>query len=204
MACKHKFLNDLDISYAKGWNTETLIVGTFNPEWSSSNAATWFYGRVDSNHFWDVLPAMYDKPSLICSSIDDRKLFCETNKIAITDLISIIKTAEKSEHLGIISSFSDKAISDHFKLEDLQLTDIVGILNRYPSINHVYLTRGANDSYWKKIWSPIKKHCKTHQISCNELLTPSGYAFYQYTKEERLKHDTLPNFIKSRWKDKWH
>ena len=64
MACRHKFhhflsLNNLD------FEPTTLIVGTFNSGWVNlNNNATWFYGRIRNNYFWDVFPRIYENLSL--------------------------------------------------------------------------------------------------------------------------------------------
>ena len=91
MPCNHKFKSDLTIDYAKSWNPVTLIVGTFNPEWVDNNSANWFYGRVENNFFWSVLPQVYGQKNMLCKSDQDWKEFCKDNKIAITDLIECIE-----------------------------------------------------------------------------------------------------------------
>jgi hypothetical protein len=60
MACNHKFKDDLTIDYAKDWNPTTLIVGTFNPEWTDNNSADWFYGRTENNYFWSVTTSLWN------------------------------------------------------------------------------------------------------------------------------------------------
>jgi hypothetical protein len=202
MACNHKFKSDLNISYAKDWLPETLIVGTFNPEWTDNNSAQWFYGRVENNFFWSVLPQIYGEKSMLCKDVKDWKRFCQNNKIALTDLIECITTANYDEHKNIISGFSDKAIEDNFKINDLKTVKIIEIIKSNPTIKNVYFTRGANQGLWKKLWQPIKKHCNENKINCIELLTPSGYAFYQFNKAERMKYDSLSSFITAKWKIK--
>lgn len=207
MPCRHKFSDDLYIKYAKDWNPTTLIVGTFNPEWPEKNYAQWFYGRTENNLFWTVLPCVYNQQSLICSNKENWLIFCKENKIALTDLISCIKTADVSDkdHYSKIASYSDASIAKHFsKNEDLELVNIVRILQENSSIKHVYLTRGANSGLWKKLWKPVREYCIQNGINVNELLTPSSYARYQYKSEFRMEFDTLSSFIISKWKDKWH
>lgn len=205
MPCRHKFYEDLYIEYAKDWKPTTLIVGTFNPEWPEKNYAQWFYGRTENNLFWTVLPGVYNQQSLICSNKDSWFSFCKENKIALTDLISCIKTADVSneDHYSIVASYSDASIAKHFSQnEDLELVDIVNILKENPSIKHVYLTRSANSGLWKKLWEPVREYCIQNGINVNELLTPSGYARIKYFKENRSQFDTLSSFIISKWNDK--
>jgi hypothetical protein len=201
MACKHKFYDDLKLQYCN-WNIDTLIIGTFNPEWPKKNHAEWFYGRK-TNNFWYVLPKIYGENDLTCSTTESKKEFCCKYRIGITDLISCIKTADDMKHLNIISSFSDKAIQDNFKLENLELVNVLEIIKKNSTIKNVYLTRSAT-GIWKKIWDPIRKHCIENNIKCEELITPSNYAFFQYKIKERGKHPSLEDFIYSRWKEKWH
>lgn len=207
MPCRHKFYDDLYIEYAKDWNPTTLIVGTFNPEWPEKNYAQWFYGRTENNLFWTVLPGVYNQQSLICSNKESWVSFCKENKIALTDLISCIKTADASneDHYSIVASYSDSSIAKHFsKKEDLDLVNIVEILKVNPSIKHVYLTRGANPGLWKKLWEPVREYCIQNDISVNELLTPSGNARFQFRAEDRIEYDTLSAFVIQKWKGKWH
>jgi len=204
MACKHKFINDLHIEYAIEWKPEILIVGTFNPEWADNNSADWFYGRTENNYFWKVLPELFNEESMLCSTKEYWMRFCKTHKIAITDLIEDITTANKEEHKNIINGFSDKAIEENFPFNELKTVTITDILIKTPSIKQVYLTRGATQGLWRKLWKPVKDYCLLNNIHCEELLTPSGYSFYQYTKEERLKYASLSEFILARWKEKWN
>lgn len=200
MACNHKFTQDLDLSYAD-WSVETLIIGTFNPEWSKVNNSDWFYSRR-TNNFWIVLPRIYSENELICSDRLAKIDFCRKYKIGITDLIKSINTANEEEHLNTISSFSDKLIEVNFK-NDLTLVNIIEILKNNPAIRNVYLTRSANNGLWGILWKNIKSYCIKKQIYCAELLTPSNYAMYQYKKNEKQKYGSLEDFIFARWAEKW-
>lgn len=207
MPCNHKFQNDLYIEYAKDWTPSTLIVGTFNPEWPAKNYAVWFYGRTENNLFWSVLPKLYNSKSLICSYKNDWVEFCRDNKIALTDLISCIKTADitNHNHYSIIASYSDSSIAKYFsKEEDFELVDIVKILKENPSIKNVYLTRKADSGLWKRLWKPVKEYGLANNLYVKEILTPSGNARFQYTTAIKVQFDTLSDFIVDEWKKKWH
>jgi len=204
MPCNHKFKGDLNIDYSKTYNPTTLVVGTFNPEWPDNNSANWFYGRIESNYFWNILPKIYNEESLLCSDESKWLQFCSKKKIAITDLIASIKSANKETHMSIISGYSDKSIQDNFKYDELELVPITEILGSNRSIKHVYLTRSAKQGLWKNLWRPIKEYCDENGLSCQELLTPSPYARYQYSKEEKERYSSLSEFIAGRWKAKWH
>jgi len=110
MPCIHKFKNYLDLGKLD-FEPKTLIIGSFNPALPTGNSAEWFYGRTDGNCFWDVLPGLYNQPSLQHATPDQWKQFCHDHKIALTDLISAIDDADplKKEHFKILAGFSDKA-----------------------------------------------------------------------------------------------
>lgn len=215
MPCQHKFHSYLNLN--KGYlNPElnkldfeptTLIVGTFNPAWPLTNEAEWFYGRTKNNYFWEVLPRVYGKESLINATHTEWKSFCYSNKIAITDLIFSIEEAneENKDHLKMMGGYSDSAIKG---FKNNKETGIVSVLTEHPNISNVYLTRGIGDTYWKKLWKPIKDYCELHNKSCKTLLTPSGYAFYQHgswnKNNPHAKIDKLEDFILKRWKEQWH
>lgn len=207
MPCRHKFYDNLYIEYAKDCKPITLIVGTFNPEWPEKNYAQWFYGRTENNFFWEVLPGLYNTENLRDEPVDRWKSFCKDNKIALTDLIAEIKTADRNNanHYDLIASYSDKNIEENFAGEnDLVTVDIVRILQENKSIKYVFLTRGAQKQPWRSLWKPVKEFCKQNGIIVKELLTPSGYAFYQYSKKEREQFDSLSDFITGKWRNKFH
>jgi hypothetical protein len=204
MASEHKFKEYLNLEELD-FQPTTLIVGTFNPSIGGNDAA-WFYGRFDNN-FWDVLPRIYGKDSMRCSSPKQWKLFCKENKIAITDLISSIDDADLDNliHFNKIKTFSDKTIANDFKQH--KQVKIIKILESNPSIKNVYLTRGTGETFWKRLWKPIEIYCKENGLCEKKLITPSGYAFYQqgkYNKQNPLNPLSLEDFILKDWKSKWH
>ena len=207
MACNHKFRNELYLKNL-GYEPETLIVGTFNPEWPKENYASWFYGRVDKNNLWEVLPRIYNKPSLREKDVSAWRIFCKEHKIAFTDLIECIKDADEkeSDDVELLAGYSDKAISKGFKSFDF--VDVAKILEDNTSIVYVYLTRGIGESFWKKRWKLIENYADNRKnLRIRTLLTPSGYAYYQQGKHNRkFPNDflNLPDFILRKWKEEWH
>lgn len=213
MACIHKFEKELDVTHLD-YEPETLIVGTFNPAWPIENKAEWFYGRTHddygniNNNFWDVLPRVYGEQSLINGKIQDWKMFCKNKKIAITDLITEIPEADELNpvHKKLLQGYSDSNIAKKFI--NHHLTDIIKILEDHPSIKNIYLTRGIGEKFWKQLWQPIANHAKSNQLHERQLLTPSGYAFYQQAVHNRknpgCRYDLLKDYILMRWKEKWH
>lgn len=194
MGCNHKFekylyLNDLQ------FEPTTLIIGTFNPACVENNEAEWFYGRTNFNYFWDVLPRLYNEDSLIGKDPSAWKRFCKKHRIAITDFIASIDDADINNkvHKKALEGYSDKGITKTFK--QFSFVDIVAILKAHPTIKNVYLTRSANERFWKNLWNPIKEYCIANGIRAEFLLTPSGNARYQ----RKDKSIPLQDFIYPRW-----
>ncbi len=206
MPCNHKFRNYLDLERID-FEPNTLIVGTFNPEWPA-NSAEWFYGRTAGNYFWDVLPRLYGGQSLINATPVEWKQFCHDKKIALTDLISSVDDAcaDNPEHNKILGGFSDKALVYNF--DDFVYVDIVRILRNHPSIKNVYLTRGITEAFWRHVWNPVNQYCSRNDIRERKLLTPTADASYlhgAHNKEHPV--DVMPlleDYILMRWKQDWH
>jgi hypothetical protein len=206
MPCPHKFQEYLNLGNIDFIPT-TLIVGTFNPAWPETNQAPWFYGRTENNNFWNVLPRLYDEESLINATPERWKQFCKRKKIAITDLISCINDANEEEpaHRELLSGYSDKAIADTF--QNFELVPIAEILAQHDSIENVYLTRGTGETFWRRTWRPVKHYCQDTGKRIVELLTPSGYAYFQqgrYNNAHPEMRLDLPDFILMQWNRKWH
>jgi hypothetical protein len=206
MPCLHKFRHYLDLENLNFLPT-TLIIGTFNPSWPTDNYAQWFYGRTDNNNFWNVLPRIYNEESLINANVERWKSFCRRQLIAITDLISCIEDADFAldQHNNWLKDYSDKNIAEKFQRHSF--IEIVQLLQNNPSIKNVYLTRGIGDTFWRRKWIPVRNYCNQKNIHCEELLTPSGFAFYQQGRHNKLYPENqlnLSDFIFAKWKDKWH
>lgn len=199
MSCKHKFYNDLDLSYVD-YNPELLLVGTFNPAWPKANYAQWFYGRTDANYFWDVLPRMFEGKSLLTENPSEWKAFCKRNKIAITDLIKEVTCFNplQTEDKAILATYGDAQLlkyQEHFKYNSIAALKI-----KYPSIKHILFTRKL-DSNWKTVWASCGINDRTE---INELFTPSRYSSYatsKWRKEQGYdKPMSIPDFIIGNWK----
>jgi hypothetical protein len=207
MSCRHKFFGELELLHLD-YEPETLIVGTFNPAWPAGNTAEWFYGRThdvygfQSNNFWEVLPRLYDEHSLINAGPADWKEFCRRHLIGITDLIACIGDADEldPDHVEWLGGYSDEQIAKNFK--EFDFTKIDQILLNYPSIMHIYLTRGAQ-GLWRRLWRPIQQG-----RDARTLLTPSDWARIQHRifnkRNPQQKIERLPDFIKMRWQAQWH
>ncbi len=213
MPCNHKFKKDLNLDRLD-FEPETLIVGTFCPEWPDANTAQWFYGRIldakgnRSNSFWDVLPRIYNEPGLLHANPVDWKLFCKKHRIALTDLISAVDDADagNKEHNKILASMSDDALEYNF--DDFEYVDIVRLLQNNPGIKNVYLTRGVTDSFWRHLWNPVMQYCNRNQLHDRILLTPAGANLYQHEAHNADNPDDVillvEDYILRRWQKEWH
>jgi hypothetical protein len=78
-------------------STETLIIGTFNPD--KDNRADFFYGR-GRNYLWTILPKVFDEISLKGKAKEEKLRFIRAKHIDFVDLIWEIE--------GEPQDFSDK------------------------------------------------------------------------------------------------
>lgn len=222
MACLHKFHDYLNLS--KGYinpqldyldfQPATLLVGTFNPSWPDGNIAEWFYGRLRNNYTWDVLPRLFNhqhnlriKPH---NNHNEWKSFCANNGVALTDIISCINDADPNneEHQDVLRTYLDSSIADYF--EDFTFTDIIGILDKFPSIQNVYLSRQDGIALFDEQWKFIEQYSIEHperKMHIIKLLTPSASARFQireYKQAHPNDRTPLRNFIYSSWLQQWH
>ena len=212
MPCPHKFLNHLFLE-TLDFQPTTLIIGTFNPAWPETNTARWFYGRThdahgrQNNNFWAVLPRLYGEESLIRAPREDWQDFCKRHAIAITDLIAGIDDADEAnpEHRRLLAGYSDKEIAESFHRH--AFVDVPALLAAHPAIRNIYLTRGATDSFWKRLWLPVQQYAARRGIRAETLLTPSGYASYQLQahnqKNPGARIGSVEDYVLMRWREVW-
>ena len=207
MACDHKFRSHLDLSLL-GFEPETLIVGTFNPDLPAGNEAGWFYGRTTDSYFWDVLPRLYGAHSLGNATPAEWKQFCRDHRIALTDLIACIDDADtgKPGHCKILGGFSDDAIIHNF--EDFQYVPVLKLLRDHTTIKNEYLTRGATEAFWRYLWNPVAHYCNHNGLHERILLSPTDAAAYHHEAYNRQHPDAQihqpADYILWRWQQQWH
>lgn len=212
MACQHKFYDYLNLGRLD-FEPTTLIVGTFNPSWPAGNNASWFYGRTHdeygnlNNSFWDVLPRLYGEESLINATHIEWKQFCHYKRIAITDIIQSIDDVNEQipAHVNMMRGYSDDDIADNFY--DFDITNLVRLIRNHPSIINAYVTRSYSATFWKQKIYPLKWFCEATGRNLKPVLTPSGFAFREQSRYNRLNPNNqfdLSDFIKYRWEQVWH
>ena len=173
MACKHKFINDLQLQYVD-WKPKTLFIGTFNPSWKEceNNYADWFYGRVSKNEFWCILPKIHINQSLINGN---RKIwidFCRKNQIAITDIIKSVPNAnsEIEAHQKAICKFKDNDLANF----EFEINNIPNILEKNKSIKQICITRKTLPPFWENCFQELIEYVHNHpEITLRFLRSPS-------------------------------
>lgn len=200
MACRHKFINYLQLQKLDDFKPKILVVGTFNPEWPEGNYAEWFYGRTDNNYFWDILPRMFQDQGLRNNTHVEWKIYCKRRKIALTDLISCIEDADIQNplHRNILGEYTDSKIASSFKRQISN--SIIPLLQSNQSIESVYLTTTSKAKFWQNLWNPIEEYCNQRNIWCQSLTTPSKGARFFMTKGSGV---SMPDFIYNDWLKKW-
>ena len=201
MPCNHKFLEYLSLERIQNFNPETLIVGTFNPQWPEENYAEWFYGRTRNNYFWDILPRMFGDPEMRGLDHLAWKNYCRQRKIAITDLLACIEDADETSerHRKTMREYADLGISTKFRT--YIPNDIVSAMKDHSTIKAVYLTTTNVSSLWKRLWQPVSDYCGINRIWCQKLMTPSKGARYNMKKGSGM---AMADFIYNDWIAKWY
>lgn len=152
--------------------TETLILGTFNPE-TPNNEATFFYGR-QRNHLWRLLPAAYGHDNLKGATVDQKLNLMRRYRIDFADLIAEIEVDEGQE-----ANYDDAYIDGRVK----QWNDIEYVIRGLPNLKRVGFTRKTLTGipHMKSRITGIGEYCALRNIVFQALITPSR--FYREDKQ---------------------
>lgn len=164
---KHKFLD-----HQINPNTETLIIGTFNPE-TAKNDAEFFYGR-GRNFLWKLLPVAFGEKDLKYASKQKKIDFIKEHKIDFTDLIEEVQVEEGKE-----ANYYDGYIDDKIT----RWKNIIALIDTLPNLKRVCFTRKTftDIPQMKKQISEIQNHCDKKGIFFQALITPAR--FYSEKKQ---------------------
>ena len=164
---KHRFL-DHQISP----KTETLIIGTFNPE-TTGNDAEFFYGR-SRNYLWRLLPTAFGKTDLKGASKQEKLDFIKEHKIDLADLIEEIQVDEGQE-----ANYYDGYVDNKV----VRWKDIIALIDSLPNLKRVCFTRKtfSDIPFMKGRLLEIQKHCDNKRIVFKALTTPAR--FYREDKQ---------------------
>lgn len=152
--------------------TETLIIGTFNPE-TPTNTAEFFYGR-SRNHLWRLLPTAFGEENLKGSTLEFKKRFISRYKIDFTDLIKEIQVDEGQE-ANYDDSYLDSRVT--------QWKKIIEIIENLPRLKRVCFTRKSFSDIpnMKLRIEVVAAYCDKQNIYFKSLTTPAR--FYREDKQ---------------------
>ena len=164
---RHRFLN-----HQINPKTETLIIGTFNPE-TADNDAEFFYGR-SRNYQWRLLPTAFGETDLKGVSEQEKLEFIRKYKIDLTDLIEEIQV-EEGQEANYYDGYIDNKVT--------RWRNIIGLIDTLPNLKRVCFTRKtfSDISNMKMQLDAIQQHCKNKEIPFKALTTPAR--FYREDKQ---------------------
>ncbi len=169
-----KYINirHLHYGYNHDTDTETLIIGTFNPG-SDTNKADFFYGRP-RNHLWTLLPTAFREPGLKGQTKANKIKFIKEHKIDFTDLISEISVPEGTE-----TDYRDTFIDDKVT----EWNDVISIISGLKNLMKVCFTRKTFSDIpnIKRQIEEVREYCETHGIYFKYMTTPARI----YSKEKQ-------------------
>jgi len=165
---EHKFKN-----HQIKADTETLIIGTFNPN-SPNNPADFFYGR-NRNNFWKLLPIAFDNEILNDKTKIDKIAFSNKFKVDFIDLINSVEVEEGQE-----TNYDDNYIDSRV----IEWNKIIPTLSNLKTIKKICFTRKtlSDIPHMKEKILEIENYCKSQNIIFTYLLTPAR--FYNSKKQE--------------------
>lgn len=164
----HKF-RDHDIAAF----TETLILGTFNPD--IPGGPDFFYGRT-RNFLWHLLPSCWALPSLRNQTLAAKQRFMSEQKIDFADIIHAINVPD-----GNANNVQDAYIDNHI----IEFKDIITTITFLPKLKAIYFTRRtfAGIPNIHNAINAIQGYCIENNIRFCLLLTPARF----YNLEKQLQ-----------------
>jgi G:T/U-mismatch repair DNA glycosylase len=145
-------------------DTETLIVGTFNPE-AEANEADFFYGR-SRNFLWRLLPTALGSEDLKGRLKEEKINFIRQHRIDFVDLIAQVEVDAGEE-----ANYDDIYLDS----KKPKLNDVVAELGKLPNLKRVCLTRKtlAGIPHMKAKVDEIQHYCAANGIDFSLLKTPA-------------------------------
>jgi len=152
--------------------TETLIIGTFNPE-TANNEAEFFYGR-SRNYLWRLLPLAFGEKNLKEHTKQEKLEFIKKHHIDFIDLIEEIEVENGNEN-----NYSDIYIDGKVT----RWKNIIDVINSLPNLKKVCFTRKTFSSIpnIKLHIENIRQHCEKKEILFKTLISPAR--FYRDNKQ---------------------
>jgi G:T/U-mismatch repair DNA glycosylase len=150
--------------------TETLIVGTFNPE-TSDNEADFFYGR-QRNFLWTLIPTAFGDSNLKGKPKTEKINFIQKRKIDFIDLVSEVKVDEVSNYYD---GYLDSRVSEW--------RNVISEIEKLSNIKRVCFTRKSFSDIpeMKTKIENVGQFCAERKIHFQYLTTPAR--FYRADKQ---------------------
>jgi G:T/U-mismatch repair DNA glycosylase len=156
---KHRFLN-----HEINPETETLIIGTFNPD-TPGNEADFFYGR-QRNFLWRLIPTALSGNDLKGKPKNEKLEFIKLNKIDFIDLITLVNVDEGEEenYDGI-----------YIDSREIEWRDVIGEIRKLKKLKRIAFTRKTLSGIpqMRKRIEAIVEYCNENQIPFHFLKTPA-------------------------------
>ena len=175
---RHRFLN-----HQINPETETLIIGTFNPD-TADNEADFFYGR-SRNYLWRLLPIAFGENDLKGASKNEKIEFIKRYKIDLIDLIEEIQV-EAGQEANYYDGYIDNKVT--------RWRNIIAVIDTFPNLKRVCFTRKTFSDIpnMKKQLEAIRQHCENKEILFKALTTPAR--FYKEDKQTEWTNFLLNGF----------
>jgi G:T/U-mismatch repair DNA glycosylase len=176
---KHKFLN-----HKINPETETLIIGTFNPD-AKSNESTHFFYSSGRNNLWVLLPEAFGEASLKNVGKDEKLKFLQRRKIDFIDIISAVQIERGKGGVRDDRYIDNKVLNWR--------EDLIPEIDKLPHLQRVGFTRKTFSGipnikqYIEEIARTLKK---SRSIELKYLVSPARF----YNKK---KQDVWTDFLHS-------
>lgn len=152
--------------------TETLIVGTFNPD-ATNNYAQFFYGRTQ-NFLWRLLPTAFGERDLKDQNKEAKMHFMQRRKIDFIDLIAEVDI-EAGQETNYLDSYLDGRITE--------CRAVTLEMEKLPNLKRVCISRKTLTDIpnMSLLIERIQLYCQKRGILFAMLTTPAR----MYTEEKQ-------------------
>jgi len=156
---KHRFL-----THSINPNTETLVIGTFNPD-TPENIADFFYGR-QRNYLWALIPKAFGDASLKGKSKEEKLAYIKERKIDFIDLIASVNVDEES-------NYDD----DYLDGKIAAWRNVMDEIEKLKNLKRVCFSRKtfAGIPNMKERIELIRSYCESWGIAFSYLTTPARF-----------------------------
>jgi G:T/U-mismatch repair DNA glycosylase len=156
---RHRF-----IDHKMNPETETLIIGTFNP-FTTKKQPHFFYA-TGRNDLWTLLPKAFGEASLKGSALEEKLRFIREKRIDFVDLISEVEVQEGTE--------IDRG-DDYIDDKVTEWRDVIRVIDNLRQLKRVCFTRRTFSRIpnMEQRVREIVEHCQKKTLCFEYLVTPS-------------------------------